>query len=336
MTKTIGLISANYLPEENMEIVETRALAALPFGGRYRLIDFPLSNFMNSGIQSVGLIMPFNNRSLIDHVGTGKSWGFGRKSHSLFLLPGKAYGRRDENSKFLLRDLITNSRFLEYENEAFVLMCGSNNIFSMDFRPLIAAHEKSAAKITRVYKKNKFLDCFIMDLSFIMDIIKWFSNFDYMDINEIIDRFLPETEVGHYEFDGYFCSINSLADYFKANMDLLKEEVQEALFESAGDICTNIQDRCPTYFAPSAKVKNSVVAAGCTIEGTVENSIIFRSSNIKKGAVVKNSVLLQHAEIGEKAKLKYFVCDKRVLVKPGVVIEGSRENPCFAKKGTVI
>lgn len=336
MSKTIGLISANYKIDTFENVMENRPLASLPFGGRYRLIDFPLSNMMNSGISSVGLIVPFNNRSLIDHVGTGKSWGFGRKTHSLFLLPGSVYGKVSGESKFLLRDIEENLRYFNYDQADYVLMCGSSRVFSMDYRALIEQHEESGVQVTMVHKGKEFMDCFIINLSLLNDIVNWFSNLDFMGIPEIIAQHLPDLPVGRYEFIGYEHNIASMADYYEANMDLLKETVQQMLFESAGTIATNIQDRCPTFFSPSAVVKNSIIAAGSTIDGTVENSIIFRSSHVSEGATVKNSVLMQHAEIDPGAELKYFICDKRVHVTSNVKITGSKDNPYFVKKGQTI
>ena len=336
MSKTIGLITANYNIDSFNNVMDNRPLASLPFGGRYRLIDFPLSNMMNSGITSVGLIVPFNNRSLIDHVGTGKAWGFGRKTHSLFLLPGSVYGKRSGESKFLLRDILENLRFFNYDNADYVLMCGSSRVFSMDFRPLIEQHEKSGVQVTMVQKGPEFMDCFIIDLALLNDIAKWFSNLDFMGIPDILQQHLPDCPVGKYEFVGYEHNIASMADYYDANMDLLKETVQQMLFESAGTVATNIQDRCPTFFAPTAVVKNSIIAAGSTIEGTVENCIIFRSSHVSEGAIVKNCVLMQHAKIDSGAELKYFICDKRVHVTKDVKITGSKEMPYFVKKGQTI
>ena len=336
MSKTIGLITANYNSEQMGEATKERALGSFPFGGRYRLIDFPLSNMMNSGITSVGLVVPFNNRSLIDHVGTGKAWGFGRKTHALFILPGSVYGKRSSESKFLLRDILQNLRYFNYENADYILMSGSNRVYTMDYRPLIEQHEKSGVQVTKVYHGKEFLDCMIIDVALMNDIAKWFANLDFMGIDQIIDQYLPDSPVGRFEFVGYQHVINSMADYYEANMDLLKETVKQMLFESAGAVYTNIQDRCPTFYAPTANVKNSLIAAGCTIEGTVENSIIFRSSHVAEGASVKNCVLMQHAEIDSGAELKYFVCDKRVHVTSDVRITGSKESPYFVQKGMTI
>ena len=340
MKKTIGLITANYTVEEIDEQMQERALAAMPFGGRYRLIDFPLSNMKNSGISSVGIIMPFNNRSLIDHVGTGKAWGFGRKTNSLFMLPGSVYGKRNNTDRFLLRDIIMNFRFIDYDNADYVVLSAVNTVCNMDLRPMIAQHEKSGCDMTVAYAKKKGdeipLDVLVINRSFLIDIASWFSNLDFMGIRTIIADHLGDADIGRYEFDGEVIVINTMADYLAGNLALLNADTHQAIFHPDRQVYTNVQDRAPTFYTSTAKVKNSIIAAGCIIEGEVENSVIFRSSNVHKGAVVKNSVLMQHCNVGSGAYLNNFICDKRVHVMENAHVEGTREAPFFAQKGQII
>ena len=340
MKKTIGLITANYTVEGIDEQMQERALAAMPFGGRYRLIDFPLSNMKNSGISSVGIIMPFNNRSLIDHVGTGKAWGFGRKTNSLFMLPGSVYGKRNNTDRFLLRDIIMNFRFIDYDNADYVVLSAVNTVCNMDLRPMIAQHEKSGCDMTEAYTvkdgKEIPLDVLVINRAFLIDIASWFSNLDFMGIRRIITEHLGDANIGRYEFDGEVIVINTMADYLAGNLALLNAQTHQAIFHPDRQVYTNVQDRAPTFYTPSAKVKNSIVAAGCIIEGEVENSVIFRSSNVHKGAVVKNSVLMQHCNVGSGAYLNNFICDKRVHVMENAHVEGTPDAPFFAQKGQII
>lgn len=340
MKKTIGLISANYIIEDIELAMEERALAAMPFGGRYRLIDFPLSNMKNSGINTVGIIMPFNNRSLIDHVGTGKAWGFGRKTNNLFMLPGSVYGKRNNADRFLLRDIIMNFRFIDYDNADYVVLSGVDKVFNMDLRPMIKQHEESGNDLTIAYAEKDGaeipLDCVVINRSFLIDLATWFSNLDFMGIKQIISDHLGDAGIGGYKFEGTVIPVNSMSDYLKGNILLLDKDVRMELFDPDRQIYTNVQDRAPTFYTPSAKVKNSLIAAGCIIEGEVENSVIFRSSNIHKGAVVKNSVLMQHCNVGEGAYLNNFICDKRVNVMEKAHIEGTEKVPYFAKKGQIV
>ena len=340
MKKTIGLITANYTVGEIDEQIQERALAAMPFGGRYRLIDFPLSNMKNSGISSVGIIMPFNNRSLIDHVGTGKAWGFGRKTNSRFMLPGSVYGKRNNTDRFLLRDIIMNFRFIDYDNADYVVLSAVNTVCNMDLRPMIAQHEKSGCDMTVAYAKKDGqeipLDVVVINRSFLIDIASWFSNLDFLGIRTIVSEHLGDANIGRYEFDGEVIVISTLADYLAGNLALLNADTHRAIFHPDRQVYTNVQDRAPTFYTTTAKVKNSIIAAGCIIEGEVENSVIFRSSNVHKGAVVKNSVLMQHCNVSSGAYLNNFICDKRVHVMENAHIEGTPQAPFFAQKGQII
>lgn len=340
MKKTIGLISANYVIEEINPKIQERGLAALPFGSRYRLIDFPLSNMKNSGVSCVGIIMPFNNRALIDHIGAGKAWGFGRKTNSLFMLPGSVYGRKNSSDRFLLRDILLNFRFIDYDNADYVILCGVNKIFNMNFQPMIKQHEQSGNDLTVAYTvkdgKDIPLDCAIINQPFLIDIASWFGNLDFLGLRTIIENHLDDASIGRYNFEGEVIIIENMHDYLKGNLSLLENNIREALFNPDNQIYTNVQDRAPTFYSPSAKVLNSLIAAGCMIEGEVENSVIFRSSHIHKGAKVKNSVLMQNCNVSEGAYLNNFICDKRVHVMKNVRVEGTMETPYYVQKGQII
>ena len=358
MKTTIGLISANYTNEKFGTLAAKRTLASLPYGGRYRLIDFPLSNMINSGISTVGLITPYNYRSLMDHVGVGKAWSLGRKVGGMFILPGSVYGVRSSASKFLQRDIIQNRRYIDRDTADYVLFCGSNKVFNMDFRPLIEQHERNAYPITLAYKKvehgencdgfflnvddsgkvagirynaegeaNYFLDCFVIDREFLISFINWFDALSYMDVMEIVMDSLNDIGVDAYEFQGYVGAVNNLDDYMRVNMDLLKPEIRTELFNSERKIFTKVQDEPPVLYRPTANVKNSIISAGCIVEGEVENSIIFRSSHIKPGAVVKNCIIMQHGMICEDAYAANMICDKYVTIGRGARIEGGADHP---------
>ncbi len=367
MKKCIGLVSANYSIEGFQVISESRAMAAVPFGGRYRLIDFPLSNLSNAGITTAGIITPGNSRSLVEHVGTGKEWGFGRKAGGLFFLPGTMYGERNQNSRFMLRDLEKNSRFLEVGNSDYIILCGSNEIYNIDLAALLEHKEKSPAKCTLVYKKmladegeksfyldineqgavrnistrgkgvvNRFLDCAIFDMDFLRGLLERYSALEDMDVIEIIAGFIKKFDVDSFEFTGYAAIINNASNYMTASMDLLDVDIRRELFNKDRKIYTAVQDRAPTRYGPEARVKNSLIAGGCVIDGTVENSIVFRSSVIGKGAVIKNSILMQHSEIGNKASVENAMLDKNVTINEGVIIAGGTAQPFIIEKGRVL
>ena len=151
--KAIGYITANYSSTYGSVLLKDRPIASVPFLGRYRLIDFPLSNMMNAGIKTVGVVMPGNYRSLIDHVGSGKDWGLDRKKGGLFMVPGNAYGTTKGGMRFLLRDIISNKTLFQRSDKPYVVMMGTNIIFNMDLNTIIEAHENSGAQMTVVYCK---------------------------------------------------------------------------------------------------------------------------------------------------------------------------------------
>ncbi|MBQ8151648.1 MAG: glucose-1-phosphate adenylyltransferase subunit GlgD [Firmicutes bacterium] len=363
--KAIGIISANYVSGDFDTLTNKRTLASIPFGGRYRLIDFALSNMANSGITTVGVIAPYNSGSLIDHIGVGKPWSLDKKIGGLFVMPGSVFGVTMSGNRFLMRDLIANKAFLEKDDADYVVVTGSSDVYNMDYMPLVEAHHKSGRPITLVTKRvhdaehyrgffitkdddgkvngistksfgdaDYFIDCFVVDRKFLLDFIGWFETLEYMDAIDILDIYLDRFEVGTYEFEGYYGKINSLVTYWRRNMDLLHKEVVNELFNGERTIYTKVQDEPPADFNAGSNVKNSLIAAGCNIKGTVENSIIFRSCNIAEGAVIKNSIILQHADIGKNVVLDRVIFDKYVTAKEGVEVRGGNETPIVIDKGS--
>ncbi len=362
--KTIGLISANYQGVGFGALTEERTLASLPYGGRYRLIDFALSNLANSGITTVGVIAPYTSGSLIDHIGIGNPWSLGRKSGGLFLMPGSVYGVQAKGSRFLIRDMLKNIKFFERDDADYVIISSSTDVYNMDFKPLIKHHSESDKPMTVVYKKipkgeeyegffldidesgkvtslrtesygwsNYFIDCCIVDREFMLEFLKWFGALEYMDMFEVVRDNLDVFEVGAFEFRGYFGKIRNTSDLLKVNQDMTDYVIRNEVFCNPERlIYTKTQDEAPVFYQPESDVRNSTISAGCNIEGTVENSTIFRSVNIGKGAVVRNSVIMMHCDIGEGAVLDNVICDKYVTINDGVKIYGSGGEPIIIGK----
>ena len=366
--KTVGLISANYNSTAFGDLLTSRSLASLPYGGRYRLIDFALSNMANSGITTVGVIAPYNSGSLVDHVGVGRPWSLDRKSGGLFIMPGSAYGLQSIGSRFLLRDIIKCRAFFEKDAADYVIMAGGTDVWNIDFRPLIEQHSASDKPITMVYKKvprgedyfgyfldidengkvrainengyawsNYFADCFIVDREYMLDFMNWYDTLEYLDMLQIIRENMDTTDIGSYEFKGYLGKIQNPADFLRVNQAMTDYEIRNEVFcNDERPIFTKAQDEAPVLHSPDADVRNSVISAGCRIEGKVENSIIFRSVNVAKGAVVRNSVIMMHGEIGEGAVIDNVIADKYVTISDGVKIYGGGGEPVVIGKGKTI
>ena len=366
--KAIGLISANYGSSEFGALLENRTLASLPYGGRYRLIDFALSNMANAGITTVGVIAPVNSGSLIDHIGVGNPWSLGRKRGGLFTMPGSVFGMQRFGSRFLMRDLIKCEDLYTKDEADYVIMSGSSDVCNIDYVPLIDAHEKSGKSITMVYKKvprgeefqgyfldidengkvtnintesngwsNYFADCFIINRRYLIDFLGWYSALEYMDMMDIIRNNMDTMDIGTFEFRGYLGKIKNPWEFLKVNQAMTDYDIRNEVFcNPLRPIFTKTQDEAPVFHYPEADVRNSVISAGCRIEGRVENSIIFRSCHIAKGAVVRNSVIMMHGTIGEGAVLDNVIADKYVTINPGVKIySGEREPVIIGKEKSI-
>ena len=370
MGNVIGVLSTNYTGEHYGELTASRPVASIPFAGRYRLIDFPLSSMVNSGIDSVGVITPSNYRSLADHLNMGREWGLNTKQGGMFLLPGAAHGLRVPNARFNLRDFILNRVFFERADEDVVLLCAANRVFNMDFRPAIAQHMESGAEVTMIYKtisenrtgsaigllldvgennrvtgirdiaecapacigSNIFLDSMLVSRQLILDFIDCYGNLDYMDFTDILAENVGRLRIHAWRFEGYEHAVDHAQDYLLVSQDLLKPDVQEELFQSGRPILTKVQDSPPAKYLPTASVKNSMVAASCIIAGAVENSILFRNVTIGEGALVRNCVLMQNTVVGPGAVLENLICDKEVSISAGVKLSGSKDKPFVVAK----
>ncbi|MBQ6540645.1 MAG: glucose-1-phosphate adenylyltransferase subunit GlgD [Oscillospiraceae bacterium] len=364
MITSMGLIMTNYSDGSFGSLTEDRPVATLPFGGRYRLIDFPLSNMVNSRINTVGIITPYMYRSLMDHVGAGKEWMLNRKVGGMFFLPGSIYGVKNQShSKFLLRDIILNRSYLERADHDVVVVCGSNKIFNIDYRKVCGHHEASGADITLVYKPgyttcegperyleisstervtgflseaddkaNCFMDAFVINRSLLLKFMNWYGALDYMDLTEIFEDNLDKVRINAYSFDGYLGSVNGLASYMSSNLELLDPEVRNELFLGYHRIKTKVSDAAPAKYITGAKVENSLISTGCTVGGTVENSILFRGAKVAPGATVKNCIVMQKCTIEQGAVLENVILDKYATIKAGVRLSGTKELPISVGK----
>jgi glucose-1-phosphate adenylyltransferase len=369
--KVLGLIFASINDCAVIDLTKERTMGSIPFGGRYRLIDFPLSNMVNSGIQDVGIITKSNYGSLMDHLGSGREWDLARKKGGMHLLPpyslvgGGVYQGR-------LEALNNVWNFIEHTKSEFVVMSNCDVVANVDFTDVIAQHEETAADITIVYAKGLYrkekndstnilcideeknvtevlihpdmagecnicLEMFVMRTEFMKKIIQEAASKSQHSLTrDILQHRKDDFVLKAYEYKGYFSRIDSLEAYYKTNLQLLESEVRQELFGSESPIYTKIGDNAPVKYGLESCVKNSSIADGCMIEGTVENCILFRGVKIGKGAVVKNCVLMQGTVIGEKCNLQSIVTDKNVEISAERVLTGSEDYPLYLSKNVKI
>ena len=338
----LGVIFANTYDNLVPELVAERSMGSIPFGGRYRLIDFTLSSMANAGIDNVSVIVRKNYHSLMDHLGAGREWDLTRKRGGLNIVPPfaersvKLYSGRVD-----ALDSILN--WLEAQKERYVILSDSYIAMNFDFNKLIDAHVKSGADVTMVYNRAAIpegarSDNYTVRMDEDDRVTEILSN-DYrvgeqnlaMNIY-ILARNLKLLNVHGYRFDGYVARVSDMKSYFDENMRLLQDGSMDALFGPA-PIYTKIRDDNPTRYLEGSSVKNSLLADGCVIEGTVENSVLFRGCKIKKGAVVKNCVLMQDTVVEPNCNVEYVVTDKNVHITEDKKLAGTDTFPVFVAKG---
>ncbi len=363
-------------PEASMgELTSLRALAAVPVGGRYRVIDFMLSNMVNSGVVKVGITTPVNYQSLTDHLGTGKAWDMDRKDDGLYILPPKDTG---ESSVDVLGGIDTLNGimgFLSKSTQEYVLCTDCNTICNIDLDDVLDAHIKSGADFTLVYNKigkisdkdikrhillevdknsavkdlhiypskqvtdNSYMHMFITKRETLMELVEYASTHGKHQISkDILLPAISSMSVNAYEFSGYLTKIDSIQSYYGFNLDLLKKDVRDELFGLTTDkpIYTKIKDTVPTKYAKTAEMENSFIADGCKIEGTVKNSILFRGVHVAKGAVVENCILMQNSEIMENCLVENVIFDKGVILRSGKKLVGQDTYPMVIGKDIVV
>ncbi|MGM0409524.1 MAG: glucose-1-phosphate adenylyltransferase subunit GlgD [Bacillota bacterium] len=370
MKNVMGII--NDIQEENVlkDLTKHRSLASVPFGCRYRLIDFPLSNMVNSGIINVGIFLENKFRSLLDHLGPGKAWDLDRKRDGLFLLPPAQSYESNKLYRGDVDNLLANLDYLERSSQDYVIISSSNIICNIDFNEAFNYHLKSNADITAIYKQvstskqsksqtvietdsnnnitemkvkpdrqiyNKIaLEKFIMKKDLLIDIIDDCSskgNWDF--IKDGIIRNLNKYSIKAFPFKGYIANINSLASYFNNSLELLDSKIREDIFFK-NQIFTKPKDEAPTKFSDRGQAKNIIAANGCIIEGEVENSILFRGATIKRGAQVKNSIIMQKTTVGRNAKLENVITDKNAQINNNTELKGTKDFPVVVEKNAIV
>lgn len=332
--KLLGVIDATANYDKLGELTDHRSLAAIPFAGRYRLIDFVLSNMVNSGIQSVAIFPKFQYRSLMDHLGTGKNWDLNRKKDGLFFFPSPIL----DGSKHVIgsfEHFAANIDFFLRSKQQYALISNCYTVFNMNYRPMLDWHIESGCDITEIIKDGASLGMYLVKTELLLELIKTRHETGYTCMDDVVYATDHSYKICQYDYNGYAVQINSIEKYYQTNLSLLKPENWDQLFQKNQPIYTKVKDEPPTRYMKGSLVNNSMIANGCQIEGTVENSIIFRGVKIGKGTVVKNSIIMQKCTIEENCILDAVILDKDVKIESGATITGTDNSPVVIRKGTV-
>ena len=369
--RAVGIIFSNIHDKNVPELVRVRTLASIPFCGRYRLIDFPLSNMVNSGIDTVGIITKNNYQSLMDHVGSGKDWDLARKNGGLIILP--PFGVEENTSLYTsrLEALKGITSFINRADEEYVVMSDCDSVCRLNYNDIIDEHIAKKADVSMVYVKHKAtqmeehnvttleidnsgrikafsykptlntdanmaINVFVMKKRLLQNIVLESISHNYKHFTaDFLDKNIDSLKIVAFEHKGYYAGISSLQAYYIHNLELLNEDARHELFGDRS-VYTKIRDSAPTRFGASAVISNSLIADGCDIQGEVENSILFRGVKVGRGTVVKNCILMQDTVVEENATLNCIITDKNTVVRDRRVLSGSLNHPFYISKGTMI
>jgi glucose-1-phosphate adenylyltransferase len=369
--KILGLIFSNIHDENIKALTSQRTMGSVLFGGRYRLIDFPLSAMVNSGITEVGVITKSNYQSLLDHLGNGREWDLSRKNGGLHLLP--PFSHTSSNLyRGRLEALYGVWEFVARSDADYILLSDCDLVANMDYQDIIDFHIKTGADITCAYGTSFVTDrdcgdttvfgvgadgriadvlcgpkltgectislnTYVMKKDLLKNIVMESNPRGITDFEKgVLRERFREFKIMGYKYEGYFSRISSVPAYYEANMALLDSDNRHALFDDSKPVYTKIRDNPPVKYGDTASVKNSLIGDGCIIEGTVENSILFRGVKVGAGAVVKNSILMQDTAIGKKCEVDCIITDKNVKISDGRMLTGSKQFPVILDKGAEI
>lgn len=364
----MGVINLCNEQDSLNQLTYYRNEASIPFGGSYRLIDFSLSNMVNSGIQDIAIFTLSNYRSLMDHLGNGGDWDLDRKHGGLFILP-PSYKNSEMGYKGDILNFENHLDFFNRGNSKYILISGGNLVSNIDYRPALQFHKETNADITILYKKltkndllskwykittnqdnrivsiknnasysNKIsLETYIIEKKLLLSLIKAIRKTNKNDFLQdgIIDN-LDTLKVFGYLVDDFVAKIDSVKGYYKNSMNLLNEDVWNNLFNHSRLIHTKTNNEPPVKYSDNSEVVNSLIANGCIIEGKVENSILFKGVKVHKEAYIKNSVIMQNCDIGENSVIINSILDKDVKISPWKIIKGEEKLPLILPKKLII
>lgn len=371
MAKAFGIVNftGNHIWVEGMK--EYRPMGAFSFLGRYRLVDFPISNFSNSGIDQIQVYVRRKPRSLVEHIGTGRHYNINSKKgrvHILFSENGVDHDIYNND----IAAFYENMECIEEVNCPYVVIAPSCMVYTQDYSELLQTHIDSGADITLLYHttddakehflncntvnlnkqkgvlslernrgtaKNRhiFMDTYVMKKELFIELInKARKTSSIYTLADIVNTACEDLDVRGVSHRGFFAAVTDLKAYYDANISLIDFKTALSLFDAEWPIYTRTNDSCPTQYFEGASVKNSIVSNGCLVEGAIENSVIGRGCVIKKGACLKNCVVLPNVEVSENVHLENLVIDKGASIKHTSEIVSAPENPGYIRRNDIL
>jgi glucose-1-phosphate adenylyltransferase len=361
MMRAVGIILAGGNNKRMKELSEKRAIAAMPIAGSYRAIDFALSNMTNSNINKVAVLTQYNSRSLNEHLSSSKWWNFGRKQGGMFLFTPTITADNSNWFRGTADSIYQNLHFLKTSHEPYVVIASGDAVYKLDFGKVLEYHIEKKADITVVCKDmpdgtdltrfglvktdddGRIVDfeekpmvgsyntvscgIYIIRRRLLIELIERCAQEDRYDfVNDILIRYKNLKRIYAYRMDGYWSSIASVDAYFQTNLDFLKPEVRNYFFKEYPSIYSKVDDLPPAKYNPGSQVKNSLVSSGSIINGTVENSVLFKNVFVGTNCVIRNSIVLNDVYIGDNTVIENCIVESRDTIRANTNYTGAPDD----------
>ena len=367
MVKPVSAIILAGGEGERLSILSSvRAKPAVPFGGKYRIIDFALSNCVNSGIDSVSVLTQYNPRSLNDHIGLGRPWDLDRSQGGVRMLqPYIRRGRLAEWYGGTADAVLQNINVVERGGDLVLILAG-DHIYKMDYQPFLAAHKRKRADVTIAVRRVPMAEAPRMGILALDDqdrvtdftekprqpksdlasmgvyvfskraLLTWLTE-DRRDFGANVIPAMLEggARVFGYRFDGYWQDVGTIQSFWEANMALLDDSPELDLYDKEWLIHTRSEERAPAKIGPTAQVHRSMISHGCVVNGTVVNSVLSPGVRVDVGAVVRDSIVMFDSVIRSGAVVDRAILDKEVVVGQGAIVgDGPLPGPVNKQEPT--
>ena len=355
--RALGIILAGGNNHRMKELSKKRAIAAMPMAGSYRSIDFSLSNMSNSHVQNVAVFTQYNARSLHDHLSSSKWWDFGRKQGGLVVLTPTMTSDNSYWYRGTADSIYQNIDFLKNSHEPYVIIASGDGIYKMDYNKLLEYHIDKKADITVVCKdldqdsgrerfgvlrmdednrirefeekpvvaRTNTVSCgiYVIRRRMLIELVEECAEDERYDfVRDILIRYKDLKHIYGYKFNEYWKNIATVDDYYQANMDFLKPEVRDYFFNQYPDIYSKVDDLPPAKFNVGSNIRNSLISSGSILNGTVEDSILFKKVFVGSNCYIKNSIILNDVYIGDNTHIENCIVESRATIKQGSYYKG--------------
>lgn len=366
--RAVGIVLAGGNSSRMKELSQKRAVCAMPIAGSYRSIDFALSSMEHSKIQRVAVLTQYNSRSLSDHLSSSKWWNFGRKQGGMFLFTPSFADANSNWYRGTADAMAQNIEFLKNSHEPYVVITSGDCVYKLDFNEVLEYHVDKRADITIVCKEmpadadtsrygsikmdeddrieefeekplvaqSNIISCGIYvirrrQLIELLEKSKEEGRFDF--VQDILIRYRGIKKIYGYRMKNYWSNIASVEDYFNTNMDFLRAETRDYFFKQYPEVHSKVADLPPAKYNVGVTVKNSLLASGCIVNGTVENSVIFQKAYIGNNCVIRNSLILNDVYIGDNTYIENCIVESRGTIQANSYYKGENGVKIVVEKG---